>query len=241
MCRTFAALIFCASVSARLVSAQDAGNSPKPAAPCSPDAKAAEDIATATKQALACEWIDPQAVQHTLKALQFYTTPTRKKDRCTPADPKKKEDPEQFLSVNEAAKEALCELIAGAPADKDLYTAAQGDSENPGRSDFLDSLARANTLKLKAPADEDDLFGKAQKLIGEIYFSAGGKLALVKIHSSFVGANNYLALFRLLNAYPIDADKKKYAGNLELLRAAFAMNTDHLALLVAGTISPATK
>ena len=135
MNRNYPAIVVCAAC-LRVLSAQAVPP------PCPPPA--AKDIADGAKSALACEWLDPKAVVHALKALQLYTTPVRK----TPGG--------EFLDSREAAKQALQELIAGDPGHEDLYRGAQGEPDNEGQpeaageSNFLDTLAKANTLMTKA-------------------------------------------------------------------------------------------
>lgn len=189
-----------------------------------------QNISELTKAALACEWIDPNGKQHTLNALRYLTVPTPKKRAS------------HSLNTEEAADQALSELIEGAPGNEDLYRAALGEPDKDGRptaqglAAFLDMLAKANTLNKQKPQDEDCLFNDAQARIEQIFASGDGKQALVKINDSFNSKDNYVALYYLL-------EKCSTACNggfkdLEILRAAFEMNTDHLASLVAQQISP---
>jgi hypothetical protein len=245
MHRTCAALIVCAVASTGLLSGQTPAKKtdqvcpPKPGEkkgtkqPCPPEPPT--DVVTGTKKALACEWINPDAVQDAMTALEFYTIPK-----------------EGFADPRKAAQKALDALIEGDPCDEDLYRAAQGEpdaQDQPkaqGQSAFLDALAKANTLNKKKTADEDQLFTDAGKLIDEIFNMSPGKRDLVKIHDSFTRKDNYVALFQLLKAYPgykagDETANQKYACNLEILRAAFEMNTDRLATLVSEKISTSKK
>jgi hypothetical protein len=222
MNRNYTAIVVCAACM-RVLSAQ----SDPP--PCPPPA--AKDIAGGAKAALGCEWKDPKAVQHTLRALQLYTTPVRK----TPNG--------EFFGTREATKLALAELIAGDPGHEDLYRGAQGQPDNDGQPDaqgqsnFLDTLAKANTLKKKKPEDEGPLFQEARILIDRIFDTQpGGKQALAKINDSFVRKDNHAALYLLLSAYPA-YDANQYVLDLEILRAAYEMSSDDLALLVSKKIS----
>jgi hypothetical protein len=212
-------MLLCA---ATLVCAQAKKESDKITCPFTPKGDVTDD----TKAALACEWIDPKGVSDALQALGLLTTPTPK-DGCKPTNTE-----DCFLTPHEAAKAALCKLIEGAPGNSDLYTA---DKDDP---DLLDNLAKANTLGLKAPDDEDGLFKKAGTLVDAIYSQPGGKQALAKVNESFVRKDNHVALFRLLDAYK-PADPKTLPTDLEILRAAFEMNTDRLAKLVANKKSAA--
>jgi hypothetical protein len=256
-------MIVCAAASTGLLSAQNtganfpasqvsyqapvgnAGKPDSPKDPCNP-VPPAKNIDDGTKAELACEWIDPNGVLHTLKALEYYTVGDDHSD------------------THDAAKQALCELIKGRPGAEDLYRAAQGWPDAPcapyakspppdpitsqGLPDFLDSLEKANTLGKKAPADEDQLFSDADKLICDIFTKpATGKQELSRINDYFSRKQNQVALFRLLDAYPKVAEAVPgaltvtYAKHLETLRAAYEMNISHLALLVAQRIAAATK
>jgi hypothetical protein len=223
------------------VPAQNAGkpDGPPPAPTCPPPPP--PNIHDGTKAALACEWISADGVLHNLKALEDYAVGDGIPD--APA----------------AAAQALCELISGDPTDEDLYRAAQGlpdatcpPNGSPGQSgelssqglpDFLDLLEKANILNKKAPADEDQLFSDADTVIGEIFNNPSGKQELSRIHDLFSQKKTHVALFRLLKAYPfVDsgaANRVAYALKLQILRAAYEMNADHLATLVAGKIAKA--
>jgi hypothetical protein len=188
-----------------------------------PEVQPPDNIADGAKAALACEWIDPENVHHVLAAFHKLTTAP--------------------LTASPTA--VIQELEAGDPypADKGFYAAAMGTPDArdlvsaQGFPDFVDTLAKANTLKMKAPDDEDALFDSTQKIIRIIFLTEAGKLSLVQINDCFQRKNNYIALRLLLEAYP--ASEVGYAQALERLRAAFAMNTDKLAKQVAGKITAA--
>jgi organic radical activating enzyme len=140
----------------------------------------------------------------------------------------------------------LEELIAVDRRYEDLYRAAQGGPDAlgqpnaQGQAEFLDMLAKANTLK-KEKKDEPQLFEDTRKLIDVIFnTSPSGKQDLVKIKDSFVRGDNHVALFQLLDAYPKPPEDKvkEYADNLETLRAAYKMDAKALADLVAAKIAP---
>lgn len=238
LCTTLTVASICAGVS-RELNAQ----APTPAAPsvdqqlqrraCEaavvsppppPPPKPPENLADGTKAALACEWIDPSGVQQVLNAFRFLTSGPQ--------------TPDLSLLV-------LKELEKGDPypIDQGLYAAALGDPDAngprvQGLPDFLDTLAKANTLKNKKPDDEDKLFDSTKGIVNKMFNSGGsGKLALVQISESFGLKNNYLGLYQLLAAaWERNHDKT----DLEKLRAAFEMNTDKLAKQVAAKIT-ATK
>lgn len=190
--------------------------------PPPPSPKPPENLADGTKAALACEWIDPSGVEQVLNALQFLTS--------GPQAPN-------------LSRQVLNELDKGDPypIDQGLYAAALGDPDANGPAvqglpGFLDTLAKANTLKKKKPDDEDKLFNSTKDIVDEIFNSGGsGKLALVRINESFGLKNNYLGLYQLLAAAWLDHDET----DLEKLRAAFEMNTDKLAKQVAAKITAA--
>lgn len=195
--------------------------------PAVPPAKPPDNIEDETKTALANEWTQPDGVKHVLEALKLLTSSS--------PDPFK-------LNL-----EVLSELKLGGRNNEDLedlYRAAMGVPDRDGRPtvqglpNFLDILAKANTLK-KKPADEDGLFASTQTIIDAIFGTGPGKLGLVKINDSFGRKENYVALFQLLDAYPKPNDEcdQNCANDLEKLRAAFEMNTDRLAKQVAAKIT----
>jgi hypothetical protein len=190
------------------------------------DAKPPDNIADGTKAALACEWIDPQGVTSVLAAFHLLSSAPR--TASPTAVLQKLEEGDRY------------------PVDKSFYSVAMGSPDEkgqltaPGLPDFVDILAKANTLKRKAPDDEDTLFASTKAIIQVIFCTEAGKRYLVQINDSFTQKNNYLALRLLLEAYRGDkADKMGYARTLEQLRAAFEMNTDKLAKQVAGKITAA--
>ena len=184
------------------------------------DAQEPHNIQDDTKAALAKAWIQPNGVQHLINALGLLTSSS-----------------EIPFKVN---LEVLGELTAADPTDEDLYRAAIGIPDANGRPtvqgipDFLDILAKANTLG-KKKQDEDELFDSTQKIIDDIFGTGPGKLALVRVHDSFSQSYNYLALYQLLQV----TWKKGNPKDLEKLRAAFEMNTVRLASQVAAKITAA--
>jgi hypothetical protein len=193
----------------------------KVVSPAEPPAKSPDNIADGTKAALACEWIDPRGVGQVLKAFELLTS---------------------SLPAPDLSQRVLHELEMGDPypGDWGFYVAAMGDPgpDGPrvqGLPNFLDTLAKANTLKKKKPDNEDELFASTKQIVDEIFGTGPGKLDLVRIHDSFSRKNNYLALYQLLDAGWQGHD----ANDLEKLRAAFEMNSDLLAKQVAAKVSAA--
>jgi len=255
MKRKLAVLVVYAAASLGLAHAQSSDKAKGPAAedpkpPCPPTI---DNVTDGTKNALACGWLKPNAVPHFLNALQYLTIPTRDKDG------------KLFLDQAEAVKLALKELIDGDPGNEDLYRAAIGLSDSHGQygaqgiSSLLDALAKAKTdapanadtdplAKAKTPPkeklSEHDFFTKrVQPLIDGIF--GKGKIALTEINGRFAQKDNYVAIYLLLTAYTKYNEtaakdiQDKYANNLEILRAAFALDTAELAKKIALKIAPA--
>jgi hypothetical protein len=219
---------------------------------CPAQSASFSNIADGAKSALACEWLDPNGVGHTLKALELYATNTTN----------------QAVDPREAAKQALHELAAGAPAAtgavasyEELYNAAQGKPDSQGQpsaqglTDFLKMLAEANTLKKSdtetASAYQSRLLAAAKSAIEPIFSAKDGKQTIAAIKASFDRPSNYMALYQLLNAYPTckdtqagparDACDQTYVHALETLRAAYQASVSDLASLVSDKSSSATK
>lgn len=157
----------------------DVLNSGKPA-----DAKPPDNIADGTKAALACEWIDPQGVGSVLAAFHLLTTAPRTASPRAVLQKLEEGDPDPLDAGFYAA-------AIGVPDENDQLTAQ-------GLPDFVDILAKANTLKKKAPDDEDTLFASTKAIIQVIFGTEAGKLHLIQINDSFQCKNNYIALRQLL-------------------------------------------
>ena len=238
--RILAAILICAYVPLGL-HAQDPCDAPilaPPVLPASPSScvspKPPDNIADGTKSALACAWIDTPAghdgTDHLLEAFRLLTS--------APLPPN-------------VDKKVLVELDAASANNEDLFRAALGNPEKEptvtGLPDFLDTLAKANTLP--KPSDDDKLNYTAallnctQDVINDLLeFRAGpipgpisGPIALAQINDSFGRNNKYLAFYQLLRAVWDQNDAK----HLEKLRAAFDTNADDLAKQVAAKIKPA--
>jgi hypothetical protein len=203
-----------------------------------PDPEPPDNIGDGTRVALVCEWIDENAVDHMLRALELLTT-------SLPA-------PDLGLRVLTALRDG-----DQYPFDQDVYIAALGNPDAngtraPGLANFLDILAKANNLS--KPIDESDLFSCSgptfyctQELIDEIFDARNvdntGPLAIAKINESFGRKDNYLALYQLLCAYVQTArdagetNAVNYPARLQNLRAAFQINPDRLAKQVAAKIA----
>jgi hypothetical protein len=200
----------------------------KPPGPA-PDPEPPGNIQDGTKAALACEWNDSSGVEYVLRAFGYLTN-----SLPTP-------DPEL---------RALTELQNGDryPIDRGLYATAMGRDPDSGDQptvqglpNFLDMLAKANTLHKKKPDDESGLFDSTKDIIDEIFLTRDvpntGPIALARINESFSRKDNYLALYQLLDS----AWQGHDANDLEMLRAAFDMNLDRLAKQVAAKITAAKE
>jgi hypothetical protein len=204
---------------------------PTPSRRGSPD-----NVADGTKLALECEWIDTERgeVQHVLNAFSMLVSGP------------------QAAGV---AKAVLDELgKRDHPLDQSFFQAALGDPDNYGEPrvqglpNFLDTLAKANTIigeGQNKDADEQKirLFSCTKDRINDIFrASCGiaescdtGPSALAKVNDAFNQKNNYVALYELLNAA---WQRYGNANDLEKLRAAFQVDVDLLAKQVAAAISP---
>jgi hypothetical protein len=203
--------MICAFVSTAVAWAQQAVLKTSCTVPCTvPPVKNTGDGARA---ALACQWLDQTKVKNVLAALGDYTVATE--------SPKK------------AAEHALDELVKTDHSPEELYKAAQA---LPG---FLKILAEANTRNTKAmtPGDKEKLFDLAQTLIDTIFDNGNGAGSIRQINAAFTQKPGYVALYQLLIAYPQGKGDETYVCNLETLRAAFEVNPDTLAKLVAEKVT----
>jgi hypothetical protein len=215
--------------------------------------------ASETKSDLAKEWkTDGLAL---LEALQLLTSnPLPDRVDCKVLELLKNGDPYTHL-------DSLCQHAEmGGGHQQGVYQAAFG---NPGDNgvptvsapvDFAATLAKANSLGLKAPDDEDRLFDCTAKLIGTIYAGNStqlsrievthapatppsgnipGPVVLAAIDQTFKISISDLAIYQLLDAYPRDlpGPPNHYADELEDLRAAFEMNAKKLAKQVSDRVN----
>jgi hypothetical protein len=211
----------------------------KSGSPADPAQAKPGNVADGTKAALACEWLDPNGVEHVLRAFQLLASSVPSPD---------------------IALRVLQELEKGDPDSNDraFYRAALGDPDENGPKQqglpkFLDILAKANSLKKKSPKDVGPVFNSTEALIDEIFTKPAtsttktqtkqeekleelaGPVALAIINDSFSRKDNYVALYQLLAAYP--KDKKNYTANLETFRTAFELDASSLAKQISAKIS----
>lgn len=204
---------------------------PKPPvcpSPPLPPAPPPDNLADATKSALACAWIDrPDDVLEAFRLL--ITTPP-------------------VANVNH---KVLTALDTASPQNDDLFSAAVGNPDMYGEPrvqglpDLVDTIA---TTGRRGKVEDDDkvryqvqLFGCTQFVIDKLFNSPKGKTAIVEVNDAFTQKNNYLALFKLLEkawsreGEPFDAD------HLEKLRAAFGVSADDLAKQLSTKITSESK
>jgi hypothetical protein len=174
----------------------------------------AKQIANRAKAALACEWMDPTAVDYVLNAIGPLTARPRNSDSLL---------------------RAIEQLEAGDPypADKGLYRAASNAISPAQRlPNLLDTVLTANTLK-KKPEDADSLFKSTQGIIDKICDDEQGKIALTEVNDLIGWKNDHAALYDLLQTTWNGSNQV----DLEQLRAASAMNADRLARQIGDTVA----
>ena len=211
------------------------------------------------KKQVEAEWKNPAEVLRVLGALQLLAIgPLPALLDCKVLELLKGGNPY-------AVAQDLCEVArTGGGARQGLYVAALGDPGDDGQprlqmqSDFVVTVAKANSLGLKAPGDEDRLFACTDDLIGEIVNGQSrplsrlevsrdpdkldaeipGAVVLLRIDQAFKATLPDAALYQLLDAYPKpDAANQDYADALEDFRAAFEMNAQRLEKQVATRIT----
>jgi hypothetical protein len=204
---------------------------PKPPvcpSPPLPPASPPDNLADATKSALACAWID--GTDHVLEAFRLLTNGP---------------------PVTNTNRNVLAALHDASPQNDDLFRAALGNPDKYGEPrvqglpDFVDTISKAGR---RGTVDEKDkvkyqikLFSCTQFIIDELFKSPKGKTAIAEVNDAFTQKNNYVALYKLLrevwkrDGEPFDAD------HLEKLRAAFGVSVDNLAKQVAAKITTTSK
>jgi Bacterial Ig domain len=212
-----------------------------------------------TKKQIETEWKNPAEVLRVLSAFQLLVTdPLPARRDCKVLELLKGGNP--YVDAQD-----LCEVArTGGGTRQGLYEAALGDPGDDGQprlqvqSDFVVTVANANSLGLKAPGDEDRLFACTENLIDAIVNGpsrplsrlevsrAPGRLdaeipapvVLLRIDQTFKSALPDAALYQLLDAYPKPGvANQDYADALEDLRAAFEMSAQRLEKQVAARIT----
>lgn len=189
-----------------------------------------DNLADATKSALACAWFGK--ADHVLKAFRLLT------------------DRPPVTNVNSKVLDALHDA---SPQNDDLFHAALGNPDMYGEPtvqglpDFVDTISKAGR---RGKVEDNDkvkyqvrLFGCTQFVIDKLFNSPKGKTAIVEVNDAFTQKNNYVALYKLLeevwnrrrDGEPFDAD------HLEKLRAAFGVSADDLAKQVSTKITSESK
>lgn len=192
--------------------------------PPPPPASPPDNLADATKSALACAWIDgPDSV---LKAFRLLTTSP---------------------PVTNTSGKVLEALHAVSPQNDNVFQAALGNPDAygvpqlQGLPDLVDTISKASRRGTVEDRDkikyQIKLFSCTQFVIDELFKTDKGKTAIAEVNDAFTQKNNYIALYKLLqqvwsqNGEPFDAD------HLEKLRAAFGVSADNLAKQVAAKIA----
>jgi hypothetical protein len=234
MYRNIAVTIILVAASLGLASAQVATPSPMPRpAPLPPQdtlckvppkGPALSNLHDGFRDALAREWLDPEAAPLLTDALATYVE-------------------------NGDAKKLLHALLAGTPEEERhnkgrLYTAALGNPDENGYltvkalPDVLDILATANTCKQKmTPLETEHLFASANTIIDRVFPDA--MIAMIRVDDLFAW-DKYQAFSQLLKTLQPSTDET-YAKDLEILRFAFQQDSSRLAKNVSEKISPPKK
>ncbi len=212
-----------------------------PAAAAPDDSAAApddsSDIPDDAKKKLQAEWREPTHLQNVLNTFQLLVTaPPPDRLDCKVLVELAGRDPNAdpaHVCINaqtRSERQDVYRAALGNPGDDDHH----GEPDINTKIDFLDDLAKANGLGLKAPLDEKRLFACTDMLIQRIYSppdhfapptQPSGKIALGKVDQLFNAGESYAAMYRLLEAFP--KDDPGYIEYLEDLRAAFEMDTDN--------------
>jgi hypothetical protein len=189
---------------------------------CSAQPNPADDIVGGTRKALACEWRKAAAVQSMLGAMGDYIS--NHQDHAV-----------QQVNDNVGYKTKVLY--------KNMQSLPTGEKNALGTAVFLRMLASANTLKISK--DNKDMLIAEVKLILCNIFNNGDQNKLIKSNFDFTQGDccTYHAIFELLSAVrpfkETDKDevKEKYVSDLEILRAAFALNNGELAGAISDKIA----
>jgi hypothetical protein len=219
------------------------------------------------------EWDDPNQILNTFRAFQLLaTSPQADRLNCKVLSELKGDNPHKNPKSEFFCQEAKKD--SAHPIRQGTYAAAFGGPGPDGQptfhvdTEFIDALAKANSLGQKGYLAEDGLLGCTKDLVQVIREAPvvvplarvevtknsppaeniSGPEALGVIHDLFTAQENYVALYRLLDAYPkppglVDSQPAQviltqdYVHALEFLRAAFEMDIKAL----ADEITPATK
>ncbi len=232
------------------------GNMPGP--PTGP-ADSAHTIESDTKKQLVTEWQNVPDVLNVLGAFQLLVRGPRP-DRldCKVLELLKGDNP--YGDLKNVCKNSR----AGGGPRQGFYRTALGDPGDDGqpqlqpRSNFVATVANANSLGLKTSDDEDRLFACTETLVNAIVngtstplsqlelsrtlgtFDAEipGPVLLLKIDGAFKASLPVAALYQLLDAYPKpNPTDQIYADALEDLRAAFEKNVQRLEKQIADKIT----
>jgi hypothetical protein len=181
------------------------------------------DIMGGTAKALACEWLDTDAVVDMLDAMN--------------------------LSIHNMPQAGVGKVWAHAnDAKREVYGAAlilmQNQPSDHVEAAFLQLLATANSRNTQKMNDVDraNLFNRAEAIIKAIFDHDGGKRALVRVNLLFGQERPYQAVFELLSAAwhfagPPSNPPPSSASDLETLRACYEKDPNKLFSLVSEKMS----
>lgn len=178
--------------------------------------KPTEKTVAGAEKALACEWLDMEAVSNMLDGMNLYLA---------------NDLDAAVAKVEKSAKKR----------ERDFYDALKrlptGMPNNNGKRNLLEMLPLANTRNPDMKKDIEMLFLNASDIIEKILSTSQGRNKLIEINNLFTEQDpysSYKAMYELLSAVP--KEDEKYVGNIETLRAAYKKDSGRLSQLVAGTI-----
>jgi len=240
----------------------------KDAKPAS-DAKPPNNDTDYVQAALASEWLNTDKLDGTnnvLDALTWLTCSSldpdvlNAKTICKTSDKDKPvwQPPGVFLhalqelekGVKDPRDNSVCKR------DKTAYEWALGQPDNKGQTaagmaNFIDTVAKANTLGIKGKTKDEldlpksELFACTNKIVGDVYDSPQGPLNIPQINIYYGGGTyaRYLGLIFLLeNLRAADGTcDNDCAEGMEKLRAAFELDPDRLGSQIAAKVSAPPK
>ncbi|MFZ0420591.1 MAG: hypothetical protein WAM04_20990 [Candidatus Sulfotelmatobacter sp.] len=241
---------------------------PQDAKPAS-DAKPPSNDTDYVQAALASEWLNKDKLDgtnHVLDALTWLTCSSldpdvlNAKTICKTSDKDKPvwQPPGVFLHVLQELEKGVKDPRNNSVCkrDKTVYQWALGQPDDEGQTaagmaNFIDTVAKANTLGIKGKTkDEQDLpkselFACTSKIVGDVYDSPQGLLNIPQINTYYGGGTyaRYLGLILLLeNVRAADGTcDDDCAERMEKLRAAFELDADRLGSQIAAKVSAPPK
>jgi hypothetical protein len=228
------------------------------------DAKAPSNDEDYVQAALASEWLNTDnldGTSHVLDALTWLTCSSQDPDVlnakaiCKTSEKPVWQPPSVFLQVLQELERGVKDPRDNSVCkrDKTVYQWALGQPDHTGQTatgmpNFIDMVAKANTLGIKGKTkDEQDLpksklFACTEKIVEDIYNSDQGPLNVPQINTYYGGDTygRYLGLILLLeNIRAADGTcNADCAARMEKLRAAFELDADRLGTQIGAKVSP---